>query len=236
MDTQSSAGRPSGDSISDRSSSALALPARLAVLISGRGSNLQSLLSHPEHGVAYRVETVISNKAEAGGLQIARTAGIATHVLSHRDFDSREAFDRALIQRIDHHATDLVVLAGFMRILTDPFVHHYGGRLINIHPSLLPAFPGLDTHARALQAGCRLHGATVHFVTPQLDHGPVIAQAAVAVLPDDTPDTLASRVLRREHDILPAAVAACARGQLQVDGLRVHWSTPAPPVFLEEQG
>ena len=210
------------------------LPARLVVLISGRGSNLQALLSGSDHGVVYRVEAVISNRADAGGLALAREAGIATHVLSHRDFASRDDFDAGLMALIDHHAPDLVVLAGFMRILTDAFVNRYAGCLMNIHPSLLPAFPGLDTHARAIEAGCRLHGATVHFVTPQLDHGPVIAQAAVEVRHDDTPGSLAARVLQREHDILPAAVSAFARGHLSIDGLRVHWAVPAPPVFLEE--
>lgn len=211
------------------------LPARVVVLISGRGSNLQALLSHPAHGRDYRIDAVLSNRTDAGGLDWARQAGIASHALSHRDFASREDFDRALAERIDAFAPDLVVLAGFMRILTDGFVTRYAGRLINIHPSLLPSFPGLDTHERALQAGCRLHGATVHFVTPQLDHGPVIAQAAVEVLTGDTAATLAARVLQREHDILPAAVIAFARGQLQVDGLRVHWTTPAPPVFSPPQ-
>lgn len=206
-------------------------PARVVVLISGRGSNLQALLAHPGHGHVYTIAAVLSNREDAAGLDLARQAGIAGRSLSHRAFPSREAFDAELAGLIDGYQPDLVVLAGFMRILTDGFVQRYAGRLINIHPSLLPAFPGLDTHARALQAGCRLHGATVHFVTPQLDHGPVIAQAAVEVLSDDTPDSLAARVLEREHDILPAAVCAFARGALQVDGLRVRWAELPPPVF-----
>lgn len=210
------------------------MPARLVVLISGRGSNLQALLEHPDHGSVFQVQAVLSNKAEAAGLDLARNRGIATHALSHRDFASRESFDAALAALVDAHQPHLVVLAGFMRILTDSFVNRYAGRLINIHPSLLPSFPGLDTHARAIEAGCRVHGATVHFVTPQLDHGPVIAQAAVEVQPDDTPETLAARVLRREHDILPAAVRAFARGHLNIEGLRVRWSVPAPAVFSKE--
>ena len=211
------------------------LPARLVVLISGRGSNLQALLQHPDHGRVFSVVAALSNKPDAAGLDLARAHGVKTQSLSHRDFASREDFDVAMAALVDSHEPDLVVLAGFMRILTDGFVNRYAGRLINIHPSLLPAFPGLDTHARAIAAGCRVHGATVHFVTPQLDHGPVIAQAAVEVLTDDTAATLAARVLQREHDILPAAVIAFARGQLQVDGLRVHWTTPAPPVFSPPQ-
>lgn len=210
------------------------LPARLVVLISGRGSNLKALLEHPDHGSVFSVQAVLSNKAEAAGLALARDRGIAVHALSHRDFASRDHFDAALAALVDAHQPDLVVLAGFMRILTDGFVGRYAGRLMNIHPSLLPAFPGLDTHARAIEAGCRVHGATVHFVTPQLDHGPVVAQAAVEVKPDDTPDTLAARVLRREHDILPVAVSAFARGHLQIEGLRVRWSVPAPAVFTKE--
>lgn len=214
--------------------SGAALPARLVVLISGRGSNLQALLEHPGHGPVFQVQAVLSNKAEAGGLELARQRGIATAALSHRDFTCRDDFDAALAALVDAHDPHLVVLAGFMRILTDGFVNRYAGRLINIHPSLLPAFPGLDTHARAIEAGCCVHGATVHFVTPQLDHGPVIAQAAVAVHSNDTPSTLAARVLQREHEILPAAVCAFAQGHLNIDGLRVRWSVPAPTVFSKE--
>lgn len=163
--------------------------------------------------------TVISNNPAAAGLAYARSRGIPTHVLDHRDFSSREAFDSALAEQIDHYQPDLVVLAGFMRILSDQFVNRYHGRLINIHPSLLPAFPGLNTHERALCEGIRIHGCTVHFVTSQLDHGPVIIQAAVPVLHDDTAKTLADRVLRQEHVIYPQAVRWFLQDRLQlVDG------------------
>jgi phosphoribosylglycinamide formyltransferase-1 len=153
------------------------------------------------------VAAIISNKADAKGLVFAREQGIATAVLDHKAFASREAFDAALMQEIDRHAPALVVLAGFMRILTPGFVAHYAGRLLNIHPSLLPAFPGLHTHERAIDAGCKFAGATVHEVTAELDHGPILAQAVVPVLPDDTSDVLAARVLTQEHRIYPQAVA-----------------------------
>ena len=159
-----------------------------------------------------QVAAVISNKPQAAGLKWLRSNaaydGIQTEVLEHTKFDSREAFDQALMQRIDLHAPDLVVLAGFMRILTPSFVAHYAGRLINIHPSLLPAFTGLNTHQRAIDAGCQFAGATVHQVTAELDHGAILAQAVVPVLPDDTSATLAARVLTQEHLIYPQAVAA----------------------------
>ena len=159
-----------------------------------------------------QVAAVISNKPQAAGLEWLRSNaaydGIQTEVLEHTKFDSREAFDQALMQRIDLHAPDLVVLAGFMRILTPSFVAHYAGRLINIHPSLLPAFTGLNTHQRAIDAGCQFAGATVHQVTAELDHGHILAQAIVPVLPGDTADTLAARVLTQEHLMYPAAVAA----------------------------
>ena len=153
-----------------------------------------------------RVAAVVSNKPEAAGLALACQAGIATEVVDHRGYESREAFDRALMHAIDRHAPALVVLAGFMRILTPGFVRHYEGRLVNIHPSLLPAFPGLHTHRRAIEAGCAHAGATVHLVTAELDHGPILAQAAVPVLPGDTEQTLAARVLIEEHRIYPRAV------------------------------
>lgn len=171
------------------------------ILISGRGSNMQALV---EAGLP--VAAVISNRADAAGLRYAAGRGIATAVIEHRGFAAREAFDVALAQAIDEFRPDLLVLAGFMRILTDAFVERYRGRLINIHPSLLPAFPGLDTHARALAAGVKVHGCTVHFVTPQLDHGPIVIQAAVPVLPDDDEQRLAARVLAQEHRIYPLAV------------------------------
>lgn len=192
---------------------------RIAVLISGRGSNLGALL---RHDLAGDIVLVGSNRADAGGLALATDAGIATFTLSHRDFATREAFDAALVARLNEAAVDLVVLAGFMRILTPVFTEAFAGRLINIHPSLLPAFPGLDTHARALAEGVKLHGCTVHFVTPELDRGPIIAQAAVQVEDEDTPATLAARVLVQEHQILPWAVRLFCEKRLQIEGLRVR--------------
>ena len=153
-----------------------------------------------------RVAAVISNKAQAPGLEQAQRAGLHTEVIEHPQFESREAFDAALMRGIDRHAPALVVLAGFMRILTPGFVRHYQGRLVNIHPSLLPAFAGLHTHRRAIEAGCRVAGATVHLVTAELDHGPILAQAVVPVLPEDTEQTLAARVLTQEHRIYPQAI------------------------------
>lgn len=192
----------------------------IVILISGQGSNMQALL---DANLPCTVAAVVSNRADAGGLPIARERGIATEVLSHRDFADRESFDAALAQVIDRYAPDLVVLAGFMRILTTGFVRHYAGRLINIHPSLLPAYPGIDTHERALQDGVKIHGCTVHFVTPHLDHGPIIIQAAVPVLRDDTPETLAARVLHEEHRIYPQAVRWLCRDQVWLDESgRVH--------------
>ena len=161
-----------------------------------------------------RVSAVISNRADAKGLVFAREQGLATEVLDHKAFASREDFDAALMQAIDRHAPSLVLLAGFMRILTPGFVAHYAGRLLNIHPSLLPAFAGLHTHQRAIEAGCKFAGATVHEVTAELDHGPILAQAVVPVLPGDTPDTLAARVLTQEHRIYPEAVAAFVQSRV----------------------
>jgi len=177
---------------------------------------MQALL---EASLPAHTATVISNNPAAAGLEYARSRGIPAHVLDHHDFSSREAFDLALVELIDRCQPDLIALAGFMRILSDQFVYRYHGRLINIHPSLLPAFPGLDTHARALREGIRIHGCTVHFVTPQLDHGPVIIQAAVPVLDHDTAQTLADRVLRQEHQIYPQAIRWFLQDRLQiVDG------------------
>lgn len=189
----------------------------IVILISGSGSNMASIVRHAQqerwsHRLGARVAAVISNNAYAQGLAWAKEQGIATTVLDHRTFSSREDFDAALMKEIDRHAPALVVLAGFMRILGAGFVNHYAGRLLNIHPSLLPAFAGLHTHRRALEAGCRFAGATVHQVTPELDHGPILAQAVVPVLPDDTPATLAARVLTQEHRIYPQAVADFLRG------------------------
>lgn len=188
---------------------------RLVVLISGFGSNLQALIDAQRRDELRggHIVAVISNRADAFGLERARTAGIPTEVLSHQDFSDREAFDAALITRIDAHRPDLIVLAGFMRILTPAFVHHYAGRLINIHPSLLPKYPGMNTHARAIAAGETEHGATVHFVTEGVDEGPIILQGRVPILPDDTPETLQQRVHAIEHQIYPEAVRMLCAGQ-----------------------
>ena len=188
---------------------------KIVILISGVGSNMQAILKYSKHrdwGTRFdaKVACVISNSAQAKGLGIAKEFGVQTQVISHLDYKSEEnprlAFDKALIQVIDQHDPALVVLAGFMRILTPHFVEHYAGRLINIHPCLLPAFTGLHTHARAIEMGCHFAGATVHRVTAELDHGPILAQAVVPVLPGDTEDVLAARVLTQEHVIYPRAI------------------------------
>ena len=189
----------------------------VVLLISGRGSNMQAIL---DAGIP--VAAVLSNRADAPGLAIAARRGVATAVVEHRAHATREAFDAALAAEIDRHAPRLVALAGFMRVLTPGFVARYAGRLVNIHPSLLPEFPGLDTHARALAAGARRHGCTVHFVTERLDHGPVIAQAAVPVLPGDTAASLAARVLEQEHRLYPQAIRWFLDGQLVIEGDRVR--------------
>jgi phosphoribosylglycinamide formyltransferase-1 len=180
---------------------------RIVILISGRGSNMEAIVrACATEGWNARVAAVIANRADAAGLEFARQHGIATAVVDHAAFESRATFDAELAQVVEAHTPDVVALAGFMRILTDAFVERFEGRLINVHPSLLPAFTGLHTHRRAIEAGCKLAGATVHFVTPTLDHGPIIAQAVVPVLPGDTPDALAARVLEREHVLYPRAV------------------------------
>jgi len=196
---------------------------RIVILISGRGSNMQAIVQRcAAEGWPAQVVAVVSHRPGAAGLDFARQQGIATALVEHTRFASREAFDAELAQVIDGFAPDLVVLAGFMRILSDGFVQHYAGRLLNIHPSLLPAFAGLHTHQRALAAGCKAAGATVHFVTPTLDHGPIVSQAVVPVLPGDTPDTLAGRVLAVEHVIYPQAVRWFVEGQLLLDGGQVR--------------
>lgn len=174
-----------------------------------------------------RIAAVISNRADASGLEFAASHGIATAVVANRDYPTRDQFDAALREQIDVFAPDLVVLAGFMRILTAPFVNHYRGRMLNIHPSLLPSFPGLATHRQALAAGVKLHGATVHFVTPDLDHGPIVAQAAVPVLEEDSEETLAERVLEQEHVIYPRAVRWFVQGRLALDGARARLAAEA---------
>jgi phosphoribosylglycinamide formyltransferase-1 len=196
---------------------------QLVILISGRGSNMQALLDASLPAVT---SVVISNNPAAGGLAIATARGVPTQVVDHRGHADREAFDRALAQAVDAGAPDLIVLAGFMRVLTPWFVQRYSGRLINIHPSLLPAFPGVRTHRRALEAGVRVHGCTVHFVTTQVDHGPIIVQAAVPVLDDDTEDSLAARVLAQEHKVLPRAVRWFCEGRLALADNRVRLSAP----------
>ncbi len=183
---------------------------KIVILISGRGSNMQALLSA---GLPCQIAAVISNRADAAGLEIARQHHIATEVVSHRDHPDRASFDAALAQVIDGYRPDIIVLAGFMRILTEQFVNRYYGRLINIHPSLLPAYAGMNTHERALQDGVKIHGCTVHFVTPDLDHGPIIIQAAVPVLGNDTVQTLAERVLHEEHIVFPQAIRWLCSGQ-----------------------
>lgn len=184
----------------------------IVILISGTGSNMAAIVraaAADRWAVRFdaRVAAVVSNKADAGGLAFAQAQGIATAVVPHKDFATREGFDAALAEAIDAHAPALVVLAGFMRILTPGFVTRYEGRLLNIHPSLLPAFPGLHTHRRAIEAGCRVAGVTVHQVTAELDHGPILDQAVVPVLPGDTEAMLAARVLSQEHRLYPRAIA-----------------------------
>ncbi len=186
---------------------------KAVILISGRGSNMEALL---KAGLPVEWAAVISNRPDAQGLAVASALGVATAVVDHRQFNGREPFDAALADEIDRHAPDLVILAGFMRVLTEGFVRHYQSRLINIHPALLPAFPGLHTHARALAAGVRVHGCTVHFVTPEVDVGPIVIQAAVPVLQDDDEARLSARVLAEEHRIFPLAVRWFAEGRLHL--------------------
>jgi phosphoribosylglycinamide formyltransferase-1 len=191
---------------------------RIVILVSGRGSNAMAIVQAcSTEGWPAQVVAVVSNRPAAAALADAAQHGVATAVVDHTLFGSREAFDAELARVIDGFAPTLVVLAGFMRILTDDFVQHYAGRLLNVHPSLLPAFAGLHTHRRAIAAGCKLAGATVHFVTPTLDHGPIVAQAVVPVLADDTPQALSARVLAAEHRLYPRAVRWFVDGALQVE-------------------
>lgn len=207
---------------------------RCVVLISGRGTNLSAILkaaAAPDYPA--EIVAVISNKADATGLQLAQEANVATEVVPSMGVTDRDMYDQALLAAIDRHAPDLVILAGFMRILTPDFVSHYAGRMINIHPSLLPSFTGMHTHQRAIDAGVHVHGCTVHFVTAELDHGPMIAQAAVPVYADDDAVKLAARVLQEEHRIYPAAVRWFAEGRLKVMGQRVLLSNePVTPNVL----
>ncbi|MBB6251812.1 phosphoribosylglycinamide formyltransferase [Nitrospirillum iridis] len=200
---------------------------KLGVLISGRGSNLQALLDAatvPDFPAA--VALVLSNKADAAGLERARAAGIPALALPHKDYADKPAHEQAMTRALEDAGVELVCLAGFMRLLSPWFVDHWRDRLINIHPSLLPAFPGIDTHQRALDAGVRFHGCTVHYVRSEVDSGPIVAQAAVPVAPDDTAESLAARVLAAEHQIYPLAVRLIAQGQVTVEGDRARMSGP----------
>lgn len=203
----------------------------IVVLISGSGTNLQAIIDAVQTGeIPGHISLVLSNRSEVKGLERARQAGIETLVLDHTQFASREAFDAEMIRQIDRHQPDLLVLAGFMRILTGDFVRRYEGRMLNIHPSLLPKYRGLDTHQRALDAKDTEHGTTVHFVTEELDGGPPIIQALVPVLPEDTADTLASRVLAQEHIIYPLAVKWFTEGRVRFhEGSVTLDGTPLPP-------
>ncbi len=194
---------------------------RIVILISGRGSNMQAIIrAAQDEKWPARIVAVVSNRADASGLHYAAEQGIPAIVVSHKDYATREAFDTALQSSIDEFSPDLLVLAGFMRVLTSRFVAHYAGRMLNIHPSLLPGFIGLATHHQALAAGVTIHGATVHFVTADLDHGPIVAQATVPVLPDDTETTLAARVLEQEHIIYPRVIRAFVEGRVSlIDGI-----------------
>ncbi len=195
----------------------------IVILISGRGSNMEAIVARcADEAWPARVAAVISNRADAAGLAFAREQGIATAVVDHKAFASREAFDAALAQTIEGYAPDVVALAGFMRVLVPDFVTRFDGRLVNIHPSLLPAFPGLHTHRRAIDAGCKVAGASVHFVTADLDHGPIIGQALVPVLPDDSEQTLAARVLVQEHQLYPRAIRWLVEGALRRQGAVVR--------------
>jgi len=205
---------------------------RVVVLLSGSGSNLQALID-AQASSSYEIVAVISNKQDAFGLQRAAKHGIATETLSHRDFASRESFDSKLAKLVDSFKPDLVVLAGFMRILTAPFVALFAGRLVNIHPSLLPEFPGMNTHQRARDAGVSEHGASVHFVTEELDGGPVIARRKVSVTADDTAESLAAKVLTEEHKLYPEVVEWFARGELSLTAGQALHSRLGLPVDLE---
>ncbi len=192
---------------------------RVVVLLSGRGSNFQAIA---EAGLPIEIAAVISNRPQAAGLAWARERGLTVIALDHTEHADRAAFDALLADEIERHRPDLVVLAGYMRILSPSFIARFEGRLLNIHPSLLPMFPGLKTHERALEEGVKIHGCTVHFVTADLDHGPIVIQAAVPVRADDTPDTLAARVLAQEHRIYPQAIRWFAEGRLVNQGGRVN--------------
>jgi phosphoribosylglycinamide formyltransferase-1 len=196
----------------------------LVILVSGRGSNLQALI---DAKLPVRATAIISNRSGVPALDIAKRSGLETRVVDQRSYPDRKTFDTALAEAVSAYNPDLVVLAGFMHLLEEDFVQRYEGRLMNVHPSLLPAFPGLHPHRRALREGVKIHGCTVHFVTPRMDHGPIIVQAAVAVMPDDTEDSLAARVLRQEHHIYPQAVRWFIEGRLKLSDNRVWVTHPA---------
>jgi phosphoribosylglycinamide formyltransferase 1 len=201
---------------------------RTAILISGRGSNMTALIGAARAlDFPAEIALVLSNKSSAGGLALARQAGVAAAVVDHKIYAGRDEFEGSMQAMLDIHRIELICLAGFMRILSAPFVARWQGRILNIHPSLLPSFRGLDTHARAIEAGVKLHGCTVHFVEPELDSGPIIAQAAVEVRDDDTPETLGARVLIQEHALYPAALALVAAGRVETVGARTRMA-PAP--------
>jgi len=205
----------------------------IVVLISGRGSNMEAVVQAcATEGWNARIAAVVSNQPDAAGLAFARSRGIPTAVVDHREHATRESFDAALQLAIDRYAPHLLVLAGFMRILTPGFVSHYAGCMVNVHPSLLPAFTGLWTHRRAIEAGCKAAGATVHFVTTELDHGPIIAQAIVPVLPGDTEATLAARVLAREHVLYPRVVRWLVEDLLRVEGNSVRHLRGEPQLIV----
>jgi len=207
---------------------------RTAVLISGRGSNMQALVERArDPSYPAEIVLVLSNRPDAAGLAFAKDHKIACAAADHKIYAGREEFERSMQLLLELHRVELICLAGFMRMLTPWFVGQWQGRLLNIHPALLPAYRGLDTHARALADGVKIHGCTVHFVVPALDEGPIIAQAAVAVLDSDTPESLAARVLLEEHAIYPAALACVAEGRLRVEGNRVYINEPAAlPISL----
>jgi phosphoribosylglycinamide formyltransferase-1 len=198
---------------------------RVGVLISGRGSNMKSLLDAcAKPGFPAEIVTVLANRPQAEGLDLARTAGVPAQAIDHKDFRSRDDFEAALTAALEAARVDLICLAGFMRVVTPGFVQHWQGRMINIHPSLLPLFPGLDTHARALAAGVKLHGCSVHYVSEEVDGGAIIGQAAVPVLPGDAPATLAARVLKAEHRLYPACLRLVAEGKVRLAGVRAEVS------------
>lgn len=205
----------------------------IVILISGRGSNMEAIIrACAEQAWPARIAAVLSNRPDAPGLKFAAGQGIPVGVVDHRQYPDRASFDKALANAIDAHVPDLVVLAGFMRILTPEFVEHYAGRMMNIHPSLLPSFPGLHTHQQALEAGVKVHGASVHFVTASLDHGPIVLQAVIEVGPEDTPQTLAARLLPCEHQIYPRAVRWFVEGRLRVKDGAVHVDPPEPQLLI----